>query len=203
MRALLGVRKQTPNQVVLTECGMIELKELVRKCQQRFINSKLVDPEEPLSKIYRLCQQNNTNAFRCLQRAKEFVFDAEARRKQAMNSSEKTRTVTYRNINPQFSVHGMYKSTDRYYPDYRRVEVTRFRVGSHRLKVETGRWSRTPRELRVCSCGTGDAVQDEGHVVFDCDYTEDLRLKYGVVAEMSLVEVLRIIRILTTSCMKS
>ena len=56
LRALLGVRKQTPNQVVLTECGMIELKELVRKCQQRFINSKLVDPEEPLSKIYRLSQ---------------------------------------------------------------------------------------------------------------------------------------------------
>ena len=190
LRALLGVRKQTPNQVVLTECGMIELKELVRKCQQRFINSKLIDPEEPLSKIYRLCQQNNTNAFRCLQRAKEFVFDAEARRKQAMNSSGKTRTVTYRNINPQFSVHSMYNSTNRYYPDYRRVEVTRFRVGSHRLKVETGRWSRTPRELRVCSCGTGVAVQDEGHVVFDCDYTEDLRLKYGVVAEMSLVEVL-------------
>ena len=106
-----------------------------------------------------------------------------------MRESSKTRTVTYRNINPSFSVHSMYTSTNNYIADYRRTEVTRFWVGSHRLKIETGRWSRVPREERVCSCGVG-GVQDEEHVVFHCEYTEDLREKYEVRGSNSLVDVL-------------
>ena len=100
-----------------------------------------------------------------------------------------TKTVTYRNINPSFSVHSMYTSADKYIADYRRTEMTRFRVGSHRLKVETGRWSRVPREQRTCSCVVG-GVQDEEHVVFQCEYTRDLREKYEVEDEQTLVEVL-------------
>ena len=100
-----------------------------------------------------------------------------------------TKTVTYRNINPSFSVHSMYTSADKYIADYRRTEMTRFRVGSHRLKVETGRWSRVPREQRTCSCVVG-GVQDEEHVVFLCEYTRDLREKYEVEDEQTLVEVL-------------
>ena len=52
-----------------------------------------------------------------------------------------------------------------YIPDYLRITFTRFRLSSHRLRVEVGRWSRTPREERVCACGTG--VQDEFHL-FQC-----------------------------------
>ena len=46
-----------------------------------------------------------------------------------------------------------------------------------------------PREERVCSCDVG-GVQDEEHVVFHCEYTEDLREKYDVRGSMSLVDVL-------------
>ena len=53
LKALLGIRKQTPNDVVLTECGVP--KERVRKRQQSFIKSKLSDPEEPLIIVYKLC----------------------------------------------------------------------------------------------------------------------------------------------------
>ena len=148
LKSLLGVRKQTPNQIVLTECGVPELKELVRKYQNNFISTKLSDPEEPLTKVYKLCQQSNTVAFRCLQRASTYVFDATERRTESTRTSTKTKTKTYMNINPLSSVHSMYTSTDKYVPDYKRIEMTRFRMGSHRLKVETGRWSRTPAELQ-------------------------------------------------------
>ena len=189
LKALLGVRKQTPNDVVLTECGVPSLKERVRKRQQAFIKSKLSDPEEPLTIVYKLCERNNTRAFRSLQRAMEFTCDASERRHQSMRESEKTKIVTYSKINPSFSVHSMYNSTDKYIADYRRTEMTRFRVGSHRLRVETGRWSRLPREERICSCGVG-GVQDEEHVVFHCENTRDLREKYDVEESRTLVEVL-------------
>ena len=83
----------------------------------------------------------------------------------------------------------MYTSSNVYIPDYRRVELTRFRVGSHRLRVETGRWSRTVRELRTCSCD-GIEVQDEEHVVFKCDYTRELRIKHGIEETKTLDEIL-------------
>ena len=189
IKALLGVRKQTPNDVVLTECGVSTLKERIRTRQQNFINSKLIDPEEPLTIVYNLCLQNNTAAFRCLQRALEFSCDASDRRHQSMLESTKTKTVTYKSINPSFSVHSMYRATDKYVADYRRTEMTRFRVGSHRLKVETGRWSRVPREERTCLCPVG-GVQDEEHVVFHCGFTKDLREKYEVGDSKTLVDVL-------------
>ena len=108
LKSLLGVRKQTPNDIVLTECGMPTLKERVRLRQQKFIKSKLTDPEEPLTIVYMLCQQNNTNAYRNLRKVMEYNFDAKERRHQAMRECTKTKTVTYRNINPSFSVHSMY-----------------------------------------------------------------------------------------------
>ena len=39
------------------------------------------------------------------------------------------------------------------------------------LRVEVGRWSRTPRDQRICSCGTG--IQDEFHL-FQCPFVRDL-----------------------------
>ena len=45
---------------------------------------------------------------------------------------------------------------------------------SHRLKVETGRWTRpvTPKESRLCNC---KAVQSEEHVLLTCPLTAHLR----------------------------
>ena len=44
--------------------------------------------------------------------------------------------------------------------------IIKFRLGSHKLKIETGRWTNTPRELRLCS--TCNQLEDEFHIVFDC-----------------------------------
>ena len=92
-------------------------------------------------------------------------------------------------INPTSVVHRMYTATDRYLADYRRIEMTRFRLGSHRLVVETGRWSRTPADRRLCTCGVVE-VQDEAHVVFWCRFTSDLRGKFGVDVNKELHEIL-------------
>ena len=45
-------------------------------------------------------------------------------------------------------------------------DVIRFRLGSHILPIETGRWSRKPRQDRLCDrCGV---VGDEKHALFNC-----------------------------------
>ena len=55
---------------------------------------------------------------------------------------------------------------------------TRFRLSSHRLKIETGRWARIEVENRVCDCGGG--IQDESHVLFECPKTDEERVLYRV-----------------------
>ena len=63
--------------------------------------------------------------------------------------------------------------------EHKRIEFTRYRLSSHNLKVETGRWGRIERENRLCSCSIG-GIQDEFHVLFQCELTRDLRQKYQI-----------------------
>ena len=78
---------------------------------------------------------------------------------------------TYRTLNSTLSTHDLYTKRAPSIPDYLRITFTRFRLSSHRLRVEVGRWSRTPRDQRICSCGTG--IQDEFHL-FQCPLVRDL-----------------------------
>ena len=45
-------------------------------------------------------------------------------------------------------------------------DMTRFRLGSHFLPIETGRWTRLNRDERLCNtCGE---IGDEKHILFSC-----------------------------------
>ena len=100
--------------------------------------------------------------------------------KQQVRSSLTTTTQTYVSINPDLSVHKMYLQ-DAYVPDKMHISFTRLRTGSHRLRIETGRWSRVPRDERLCDCGQ---VQDEQHVLLRCPATEHLRLPCRTLKEI-------------------
>ena len=50
--------------------------------------------------------------------------------------------------------------------------ITRFRTGSHSLAIELGRFSRVPRERRLCKCGY--STQTVLHVFTDCPLTLSL-----------------------------
>ena len=58
-------------------------------------------------------------------------------------------------------------------PEYNRISFSRIRLGSHHLKIETGRWSRISRKNRLCQCNEG--IQSEEHVLLKCKLTEHPR----------------------------
>ena len=61
----------------------------------------------------------------------------------------------------------------------KRIIITKWRLSSHNIKIETGRYTTpfTPREERVCSeCPL--SVEDEHHVVFQCPLYRNVRMKY-------------------------
>ena len=81
------------------------------------------------------------------------------------------------NINPNLNYKKIYTNID--IRERKRIVVTRFRLSAHRLKIGTGKWSRVPRDRRICQCSENQ-VQDEHHVVFNCKLSENLRRKYDI-----------------------
>ena len=47
----------------------------------------------------------------------------------------------------------------------------KFRIGNHKLMIETGRYSQIPRVNRLCpTCGSNQ-IEDEIHLLFHCPTT--------------------------------
>ena len=60
-----------------------------------------------------------------------------------------------------------------------RTALTRFRVSSHRLAVETGRWHKPqPIEINERKCLICNSLEDEFHFIFECPLYSDIRQKY-------------------------
>ncbi len=94
--------------------------------------------------------------------------------KEHVTNSDSSRSVVYRELNPMLSLHPMYHSE---VCETYRVDTTRLILSSHRLKIETGRWSTIPCDECLCPCGDGN-IQSEAHIIIHCEYTRNLRERY-------------------------
>ena len=60
-----------------------------------------------------------------------------------------------------------------------RIQISKLMCSNFKFPIETGRWSRVPRQERICNlCRNG--LGDEFHYVFTCNNTnkKNLRNKY-------------------------
>ena len=136
--------------------------------------------DESFQIAYEICKAANSNGFKFLKKVidgRNSVDSLEKNENGVRNKLNATKFQTYcRELNPSLEVHEVYRKSV-YVPDYLRVCLTRLRLMSHNLKIETGRWSRLPREDRVCQCDR-ISVQDEKHVLLDCPMSAQVRRRY-------------------------
>ena len=185
IKSLLGVRSQITADVVLLESGYPSLRALIKSKQKAFFQSMINERkdmwDDPFMHAVRLTRDKNRSMnvyLERLQNCDDFIRKDRDERVERVRTSERTKSVTYRAVNPTMDVHPIYKGCEEPVDDYLRMSFTRFRTSSHRLRIETGRWSRTPRERRFCQCDEG--IQSEEHVLMSCPLTEPIRQKYGV-----------------------
>ena len=188
IKSLLGIRSQITADVVLLESGYPSLRALIKSKQKAFfqnmINERKDMMDDPFMHAVRLTQDKNRTMngyLECLNNCDDFIAKDRLERIARVRASERSKSVTYRSINPTMDVHPIYKDCAEPVDDYLRMSFTRFRTSSHRLRIETGRLSRTPRERRLCQCGGG--VQSEEHVLMSCSLTEPIRQKYAVIID--------------------
>ena len=68
-----------------------------------------------------------------------------------------------------------------------RRRLAQFRMGSHMLGVETGRWQRLPRAERLCQRCSCNVVDDEAHMIWGCPALIDQRVQHSELFEDSTI----------------
>ena len=59
-----------------------------------------------------------------------------------------------------------------------KIALSRFRLSSHSLMIEIGRYNGTPREDRLCTFCNMRKKEDEYHFLLVCPYYTELRRRY-------------------------
>ena len=176
VKSLLSVRKTTPSDTCLIEAGLPTLSERVCTIQKNCYTKLLVErdhsEDDPLTHVWSIVSRANTPGARYINAVIGSDPTSERKKlKDRLLESEKSRYITYRSeMNPELCVHPMYKNLS--VAEHERIVATRIRLSSHNLAIEKGRWSRIPRERRLCSCGQ---VQTENHILSECPDTASIR----------------------------
>ena len=182
VKSLLGVRTSTPNLTCLIEAGLPSIEALVREKQHRFWTKMQQHQgmlDDPLWFALEMTKNRNKTMMSHINEITEKHNHLESDRSNMLDKLREqagTRYKTYQIINPDMSVHPLYARDAPFIEDHLRITFTRFRLSAHRLRVEMGRWSRTPAEHRICGCKTG--IQNEAHILV-CPLTLEIRKKYG------------------------
>jgi len=185
LRELLGVRPQTPSDLVQVELGLPTAQSLVQHRQLTFIEKLLSDASFEGSPLHfaldlaKHCASPMGKYFADLEctRQTNIAFTGSIEVKNRVRTATSSRASIYMTLNPSLSVHAMYTMVKDPVPEYMRIATSRMRLGSHRLKIETGRWSRIPRENRLCICNE-EKIQSEEHVLIDCKCSSNLRDRF-------------------------
>ena len=184
LKQLLGVRKNTCNDVCYAESGFPPVQDLIKVKQHKFFHKMWQERSEytddPLVFAINTVKDSNTGTGRLIRALiTTDVIDINESMQSVIAGiceSESSRRLTYKDLNPSFVVHDIYKIKHNV-NEIHRLSFTRFRVSGHSLACETGRWNRRgrgrlPMNERLCEC---NAIQTERHVVQDCPRTQHIR----------------------------
>ena len=201
IRCALNVRTNTPTLLLYVEAGLLPIKALIEARQYKFferfpstiaelsnryhlLQGLMSDPSKYLKHYIQLSQRyrNHREIYTFhVNQLKNSVRDG------AMKG--KYRYQMYLQINPEL-VQSPFISC--LHPTA--VDIIRFRLGSHKLPIETGRWNRVNRNLRFCHfCNT---LGDEQHYIFSCPLIQrdDLNLSNNISEIWNQEGVLKLIR---------
>ena len=183
IKAAVNVRPSTPNDLVLIETGLKPLKAVVHGRQLNFYNRfqdslqvmgarrRMLDILTSSPTDYLRHYTNLDRKFESSKKIHETYMEAlkERIRKKAAKGCYKF--MMYLKLNPMLDKSPCLENDS----DQVTKDIIRFRLGSHYLPIETGRWCRKLRHERLCrTCGT---LGDEEHYVYHCpslDRGEDI-----------------------------
>ena len=182
LKSILNVKKGTTNEIVYYELRRPDIMSKIKDKQYSFFNKvlNLSENDAILVKIIDLCRRSRImNYYHSLTGTccTEFLLNIEEK----MRTNNRSMIIYYHNL--------IYQEKSCIYQtfinDYYRKVITRWRLSSHKLRIETGRYARPyiDRERRVCILC--NIVEDEEHVIFVCPLYSAVRLKHRQVLSVN------------------
>lgn len=191
IKCALGIRNTTNNEIAYVESGQYPLECKITKQQLHFWNTLMQDkkqnPNTPLSKLidyglslnvkyiayYKALSDTYSSPEDCKNKLEKTFCDNWYKSIQkANNTDDHCKLATYLKVNPDLSppIH------DPNTFEIERISLTRYRTGSHNLRIETGRMIKPtplPREERICACNTD--IQTLEHCLLNCPLLSHVR----------------------------
>ena len=183
IRCVLQVRANTPLYLLYVESGLLPIQALVEARQYKFYNRFLTTLQEEGDRKYvidQLARNPSKYLKHYLELSRKYNDQHDIYHYHFENIKSKIRDYATNN-RYKFDIYLKMNPTlekspflDCFHPNA--ADITRFRLGSHNLPIEKGRWSRINRENRICT--TCNTLGDEKHVIHDCNliFREDLNL---------------------------
>ena len=189
LKQLLGVRSTMCNDLVYMEIGLAYSKSVIIDRQIRYLSKLRQRPtDDYIMKIVTIAinvrssmglrMRHLMNLDTVTSNSVNFLM--KVLRLESSSHKAREEVHIYLRFNPNFEVSPILRitgATD--IAEQCRISSTRLRLGSHHLRVETGRWSRIPLELRQCQM----EVQTEEHVLLRCPISQTLRAQMNINSE--------------------
>ena len=194
LKIALGVRNNIPNEIIYGESGFVSLRPAIYKRQLTFYtklkNDKLEQPHSTVAHIFNTAIEKNIHFLRhykqldmtfnnpdeCYKCYVKSFIDTSVQKVREKGLIENDSSYgLYLCINQNLLSPKMYREILCF--ETERLTITRYRTGSHNLKIQTGRHNNIAREMRTCICQA--SIQTLEHVLCSCSLTLELRQRRG------------------------
>ena len=174
IKTTLGVRQSTPNLIVLIESGLLPLKGVIASRQFGFYKQfgESLHPGSSRSRVFEALKadenlqyiQHYVNISHKYTSKKDIYNEYMSEIRGQVNSladQGNYKFEIYRRMNPSLE-----RSHFLDLPHPLSDTIIKFRLGSHKLPIETGRWKGLDRSDRICpQC---NVLGDEEHYLYSC-----------------------------------
>ena len=189
IRVTFSIHANAPNEIVHLETGVYELKAEIYRSQYKFWdkvkNDIERDPDSTIAIVYNAAIRANVHFLRhyinlhsqfrncdeCFDHyRKEFIDTTMSSLRKKADKEDNIVHRDYVSLSSDLTPPAFYSTYSLLESD--RVLVTKYRSGSHHLKLLAGSRYNTPRDRRLCKCKD---VQTLHHVIFECIHTNNIR----------------------------
>ena len=192
IRVTFSIHNNAPNEIVYLETSVYALSAEIYRSQYKFWSKVKQDiendPDSSIAKVYNAAIRANVHFLRhyiklhsqfqscdeCFDYyRKEFIDNTLASLQEKETKVDNIVHRDYVALTNDVTPPAFYTSYVIIESD--RVLLTKYRTGSHHLKMLAGSRYNTPRDRRLCKCKMAQSLH---HVIFDCIYTNSIRTQH-------------------------
>ena len=157
---------------------------IAKQCLQ--ISKEMADKNQLglVQKINYLCSKYNSNSI-TLNENNGKIFTSHIKR--SISKALTEHQLNLINTNRKLNFYATFKQDtkksdflDLINNPHHRIAINKFRLGNHKLHIETGRYTipKTPVDSRICSFCHSNEIENETHFIFSCKLYDSIRLKF-------------------------